>query len=201
MRCGHCGFTGDLNEKSLVTIKTWEYLSPDGFIDDRQYIHARVMQCPGCEGLTFYTYREWHYEDPADWPIEILYPQPLDVRDLPDRVRESYEKALPAKARDPASFVVGIGNILEAICTEHGISSKKTLQRKLQDLATKLPDTLAGMTHHLRKLRNRGAHGNTIEASDAEIAADFAEAILDHLYRNPAKLRRVTHRNVTRPAG
>lgn len=196
MLCGHCGFAGDLNEKSLITIKTWGYLSPDGFIDDRRHIHARVMQCPGCEGLTFYTYREWHYQDPADWPITMLYPQPPDVHDLPDKVRESYEKALPAKVSDPTSFVVGVGNILEAICIEQGISSKnsrKTLQCKLQELATKLPDALAGMTHHLRKLRNCGAHGGAVKASDAEIAADFVEAILDHLYRNPAKLQRASH--------
>ena len=193
MPCGHCGFTGDLSEKSFATIKTVEYVSPDGFTDYQWYIHARVMQCPGCEGLIFYTYREWHYEDPADWPVTILYPQPPDVRGLPEKVREFYEKALPTKASDPTSFVVGIGNILEAICAEQGISSNKTLQRKLQDLAAKFPDTLADMTHHLRKLRNRGAHGDMVEASDAKIAADFVESILDHLYRNPAKLRRVTY--------
>ncbi len=146
---------------------------PDGFTDYQWYIHARVMQCPGCEGLIFYTYREWHYEDPADWPVTILYPQPPDVRGLPEKVRELYEKALPTKASDPTSFVVGIGNILEAICAEQGISSNKTLQRKLQDLAAKFPDTLADMTHHLRKLRNRGAHGDMVEASDAKIAARF----------------------------
>ena len=100
--------------------------------------------------MIVYTYREWHYEDPADWPVTMLYPRLPDVRDLPDRVREPYEKTLPAKASDPANFVVGIGNILKAICVDQGISLKKKLQCKLQDLATKLPNTLADMTHHLR---------------------------------------------------
>src|SRR5436309_14919381 len=84
MRCGHCGFAGNLREKSLATIKSGGYVSPDGFNNYNNYqwhVHVRVMQCPECEGLIVYTYREWHYEDPADWPVTMLYPQPTDVRD------------------------------------------------------------------------------------------------------------------------
>lgn len=196
MPCGHCGFTGDLSEKSFATIKTGEHVSDDIFGNYQWHIYARVMQCPGCEGLTFFIYRECDLQDPTDWPMKVLYPQSPDVHDLPGKVKKSYEKVFPVKARDPASFVVGVGKILEAICTEQGIPSnpkKKNLHYRLQGLATKLPDTLAGMADHLRVLRNDGAHGDTVKASDAEIAADFVEAILNHLYRNPAKLRRVSH--------
>lgn len=195
MLCGHCGFAGGLNKKSSATIKTGGYAgTPPSFFDCYQWhIHACVMQCSSCEDLTFYTYREWEFQDPDEWPMEVLYPQPPDTHDLPDVVRESYKKAFPVKTSDPATFVVRVGSVLEAICAEQGISSNKKLQSRLKDLAPKLPDTLADMADHLRTLRNRGAHGDTVEASDAEIAADFAEAILDHLYRNPAKLRRVSH--------
>jgi hypothetical protein len=124
MRCGHCGFSGDLSQKSFATIKTEGYVSPNDFIDSQAHWHAKVMQCPGCEKLTLYTYREWHDQDPEDWPGWILYPQSPDVRDLPDKVRKLYEKALPAKTSNPAHFVVELGNILDIICTEQSISKK-----------------------------------------------------------------------------
>ena len=181
MRCGHCGFSGNLLEKAITTVRTHEYASPDGFHEYEWYLHARVMQCPGCEDLTFYTYRECHYQDPDDWPIEVLYPHPPEVDDLPDKVRVAYEQILPLKVSNPAAFVVGIGNVIAAICNEQGITKKS-----LSDL----PGALGSMADHLHMLRNRGAHGDPVDADDARVAADLISPILDYYYRHKAMLQR-----------
>lgn len=126
--------------------------------------------------------------------MTILYPPPSDVEDLPVEVKEAYNETFPIKAHDPATFVVRVGILLDAVCTEQGVSSNKNLGLRLRKLSERLPNTFAGMINHLRELRNRGSHESaaSVHASDADVAATFMEAILDHLYRYPAKVRRVT---------
>jgi hypothetical protein len=53
-----------------------------------------------------------------------------------------------------------------------------------------LPKVFVEMADHLRALGNLGAHEDDVEleAADADVAAEFAEAILEYLYRVPARV-------------
>ena len=91
-------------------------------------------------------------------------------------------------------YTVAIRRTLEAICTEEGIEGR-TLADRLKKLSTagRLPDTFADMTTVLRKYGNLGAHESDDEPSDedASIVGDFADAVIEYLYRAPAKVAAV----------
>ena len=62
--------------------------------------------------------------------------------------------------------------------------------------AGRIPQTLAEMAHHLKELRNLGAHDaeDTVTEEDVPIILDFLEAILEYLYVAPAKVAAVQAR-------
>ncbi len=69
------------------------------------------------------------------------------------------------------------------------------MEKRLGALAAsgRLAPELAELTTSLRRIGNMGAHEGLgeIEADDVPAVADLAEALLEHLYRAPAKLAAV----------
>ena len=64
---------------------------------------------------------------------------------------------------------------------------------------------LANMADQLRQIRNLGAHAGAgdVTAEDVPVIAEFADAILEYLYRAPAKVQAVQARlsaNEAKPA-
>jgi hypothetical protein len=80
---------------------------------------------------------------------------------------------------------------LTTVCNEEGADGK-ALFGKLDDLARKnrTPEMLAEAAHQLRRLGNLGGHDEDVAvvAEDVPMIEDLADAILEYLYRAPAKL-------------
>ncbi len=74
-------------------------------------------------------------------------------------------------------------------------ASGQTLVNQLQDLAHRgrIPAGFDEMATQLRHLGNLGAHVSDVEveSNDVPVIEDFAEAILEYLYRSPAKVEAV----------
>jgi hypothetical protein len=137
--------------------------------------------------------------DPDDVSFVVIYPQgSRDLSALPQRVRMEYANAQRVKSIDANFYAVGVRRTLEAVCTDRGFPrvGRQTLFDRLDKLAKAqgLPEVFVEMAHHLRDLGNLGAHEDDVEveSADVDVAADFAEAILEYLYRAPAKLARAS---------
>jgi hypothetical protein len=201
--CGHCGFLGNLDEKGSCTVQNGT--DPGRFGEGYEWSTvARTMVCPACRKLTFDVYDWADWLEPEEVAVRVLYPTELDQSTLPPSVRAEYDKAQRVKGIVEEFYAVGIRRTLEAICTDQGFpkTGRETLNHRLGRLARadRLPGVFEDMAMHLKDLGNLGAHpaGVAVEAEDVAVAADFVEAILDYLYRAPARVEQVKTRLATR---
>jgi hypothetical protein len=203
MACHHCGFQGDLDQKVNEVVKrvTWTDERTGEEIDHDTL--ARVLICPSCEKLTVDTYKWSDLMDPLDVQVTVLYPEAPELDGLPDRVRKEFGRAQRVRT-EPVFYAVAIRRTLEAICAEEGVEGRALFDKlkKLSDLG-RLPDTFVDMATILRQYGNLGAHESEDEPTeeDVSIVADFADAILEYLYRAPAKVAAVQNALKARQAG
>jgi hypothetical protein len=194
MACGHCGFTGELEQKVHQAVKTEPVRDHDGHELNEDYsLFASVYICPACDKLTFESYWWGDFLDPTDVVVDRLYPAEPSYDGIPELVADEYRRARRVRA-EQVFYAVGIRRTLEALCAERGVAGK-TLFEKLEKLAHDgdLPPTFADMATVLRKLGNLGAHvgEDEITEDDASVLGEFADAILEYLYRAPAKVTAV----------
>jgi hypothetical protein len=94
--------------------------------------------------------------------------------------------------------------MLEVVCLQEGATGKNLVER-LTVLADsgRIPGPLAHMAQQLRQIRNLGAHAATdeVRAADVPVILEFGEAILEYLYRAPAKVAAVSDRLKAKPKG
>ena len=194
MACGHCGFAGDLDQKVQTTVRSEPIIDNDGQDIGLTYdTVVSVSVCPRCHKLTLESYDWSDFIDPPDVQIETLYPAPPSYDGIPDAVAREYRRAQRVRS-EPVFYAVGIRRTLEALCAERGVQGG-TLYDRLERLAASggLPETFAEMATVLRKLGNLGAHvgEDEIREEDAPVLGEFADAILEYLYRAPAKVASV----------
>jgi len=193
--CGHCGFAGELEHKGNVVAKTeTDFLESYGDIEVEQI--WSLARCPNCEQPTLETYT---WVDPImdpedDVPVKRLFPTIRDTEPLPPEVVKHYDAALRVKLIDPSFYAVGVRRMLEAVCRQEGAAGKN-LVSQIKSLVSqgRLPDVFGQMADQLRVLGNWGAHAADVEvtADDVPLIEDFAEAILEYLYRAPGKVAAV----------
>jgi hypothetical protein len=129
---------------------------------------------------------------------ELLYPisQTL-VAMLPAPIGQMYRETLLVEMRSPRACALMAGLTLEAVC-QYEQARGSSLSERLNHMVAceRIPKTLAEMAHHLRQLRNIGAHltEEEILPEDVPVIIDFIEAILEYLYVAPAKIRAVQER-------
>ena len=202
--CGHCGFTGPLEHRGNVTGETHSELH------DRVGEHTwetiwSLHRCPQCKEPTLETYA-WsdQFSDPESLVPTVLYPGASDDSVLPPLIRKHREAARRVKGLDPSFYALGIRRMLEAMCIAEQAQGT-SLYQQLQYLATqgRLPQTLVDVATQLRKLGNLGAHVSSVEviASDVPLIDDLAEAMLEYLYRAPAKVAAVEAELTRRQSG
>lgn len=192
-QCGHCGFDGALEHKGNVIAESdHQYIEGYGTLDWE--LRWELFRCPSCREPTL---KSWWVSEATDFEFESpdsVYPTSRDNSALPENVRDRYDRALKVKKIDPGFYAVGIGRMLEAVCRDKG-QARGDLNDRLDALATAgvIPEPLAKVAHQLRSLRNFGAHDADVNVIDADVPVieDFAEAILEYLYRAPAKLRAI----------
>jgi hypothetical protein len=190
--CGHCGFRGPIEHKGDVVLRVdHEYEKGIGRLEFTAT--ASVFLCPACHEPSI-----WHqvWLDAAGEFVRDrrIYPTIHDNGALPEKVRARLDAALRVKKFEPSAYAVLIRRMLETVCNEEGATGKD-LFSKLDDLVAKgrMPQQLADVAHQLREVGNLGAHDDEVEvdAKDVPLIEDLAEAILEYLYRAPAKLAAV----------
>ena len=202
MMCGHCGFTGDLDQKVSKAIRTEDICDQHGNPTGGEWSEVvEVLRCPSCSGLTLRLYDWSDFLDPQDVVVRVLYPQPRDASGLPPAVASEYAKAQRVRGIDPDYFAVGVRRTLEAICSDQGFprtNKRDSLYARLQRLAQagSLPSVFVGMADHLKDLGNLGAHPDdaAVDVEDVADADEFMEAILEYLYRAPRQVELVRTR-------
>lgn len=93
---------------------------------------ATISRCTGCKNLTLETYT-WVDEmmDPEDVTLHQLYPQERSFADLPERVRNRYERMLELQ-HAPDAFAVRAGRLLETVCADQGLYPKTDKDAELE---------------------------------------------------------------------
>ncbi len=199
--CGHCGnmtaFTVAAEGFRPTTIAS-------AGAETTTWTTWRVLLCSTCSQPTLERDVQTVKGDPNGTrpprgpSPELLYPvsQTL-VTDLPPSIGRMYRETLRVEKRSPRACAVMAGLTLEAVCQcEHAKGS--SLSERLDHLvmSERIPKTLADMAHHIRLLRNIGAHftEEDILAEDVPVIIDFVEAILEYLYVAPAKIRAIQER-------
>ena len=201
LTCGHCGNT------TVFTV------AAEGFRPTTIDAHGaetttwttwRVLLCTTCSQPTLerdvqpVTGGAGGGRPPRGPSPELLYPvsQAL-IAALPSSIGRMYQETLRVEKRSPRACAVMAGLTLEAVC-QHEQAKGSSLSERLNHLVAseRIPKTLAEMAHHLRQLRNIGAHltEEEILPEDVPVIIDFVEAILEYLYVAPSKIRAVQER-------
>jgi hypothetical protein len=190
-RCGHCGYDGDLREVARPVVKE-QTANAEGYGPLEVLTYWFLYRCPRCEKATLV--EDWwcdEISDPEDDTSTQLFPTPQDNSAVPQRVAKSYWEANRIKGESPSLYAVGIRRTVEAVCKHQGASSG-SLEAMLNRLADegRLPRQLADMGHQLRARGNLGAHVDDVEVTEEDIPVieEFADAILEYIYRAPAKI-------------
>jgi hypothetical protein len=190
LNCGHCGFDGPIEFKGDVQVES-NTQRVDGYGEVEWFRKWFLYRCPVCKEPTLKGWWESEFTDfEFDEPIQI-YPTPRDNSALPESVRKRYDAALKVRKTDAGFYAVGIGRMLEAVCRDRG-KTKGDLNDRLDELVVDgvLPAPIGVLAHQIRSLRNFGAHDNDWDVEERDVPAieDFAEVILEYLYRAPAQL-------------
>jgi len=191
--CFHCGNRAPMKVASTYTHKV---VFGDPPYTDEDYYMWSILLCPSCHKPTLEeVYKSTFEQDMEGWPshARILYPSLMTkTEELPGSVKKAYEAALKVRNVEPNAFAVLIGRTLETICQDRKANGRN-LHERLKDLSNRdeIPTRLAEMAQGIRILRNIGAHADLGEIADEDIPIlkDLCEAILEYIYRAPARLK------------
>ncbi len=201
LTCPHCG-----NQTMLVVQAEYHQMRHGWDSSDlptENHTEWSILQCETCDEISVYqlsysgmTLDGYPFYD--DFIRKFLYPANRpELPNLPVKIEEAYKAALKVQKIEPNACAVLVGRTLEAACN-HEKAPGKRLADKLTYLANagRIPKTLAEMAHHLKELRNLGAHDaeDSVTEEDVPIILDFLEAILEYLYVAPAKVTAVQAR-------
>jgi hypothetical protein len=192
LACGHCGHRGPVQRRENVLVKEdVEYAEGFGEIHWKHFVG--VYQCAACDEVTI-AELYWPEEIGEVFAEKKLFPTMRDNSAVPERVRSRLDAALKVRKSEPSFYAIGIRRMLETVCNVEKAEGED-LFAKLDDLAAKdrIPALLAEIAHQLRKLGNLAAHDEEIDVApeDVPLIEDLADAILEYLYRAPAKLEAV----------
>lgn len=200
MLCPHCG-----NQTILVVLAEYQESGPDwgsSGLNGELHIHWTIMRCETCYEISMYqvsfSTEAIDGVQHSTATIKVLYPVDRpELPNLPVKIEKAYRAALKVKKIESNACAVLVGRTLEAACNQEQAPGR-VLADKLTYLAGagRIPKTLAEMAHHLKELRNLGAHDDedTVTEEDVPIILDFLEAILEYLYVAPAKVAAVQAR-------
>jgi hypothetical protein len=163
----------------------------DGFQWDAGYLY-QVLKCFKCGEIVFvriFLHSELHPEG-IDNPCDILYPPEVESPSgLPKQIERAWNAAILVSRVDPNAFAVLLGRVLDLICDDRQAKPGR-LHARITELSTRgeFPPNLVDLAHHLRKLRNFGAHADlgALTAEDAPLVESLCRAMLLYLYTAPS---------------
>jgi hypothetical protein len=154
--------------------------------------HSQIVECRGCETLSFRKTYEDSNMGPDDDVAEILWP-PRDKKrslmpgwfQLPKPVSGIYRETNMAMGNaQPVLAAVGIRAIVEAVC-KHKKAKGKNLKQRIDGLVVRgaLTRTQARVLHKTRFLGNKAAHeAKPAEPRVLEAAMLIGEHMLTSVY-------------------
>jgi hypothetical protein len=196
--CGYCGNMTKFKvaaENSEITSQEYEddvdLWGPVTRTVEHGWVY-RMLICFICKRATFDRVL-WQDGEP-DYD-EMLYPEPITVPvGLPNQVANEYKDALLERRRNPNGYAALLGRVLDAICTDKGISSYHsgrpvTLGPRLNKLVTQ---NNLSVVRGAVGLRNVAAHSDlgSLASEDVPYLETLVRYILDHLYVIPAVNRK-----------
>src|SRR5258707_1108182 len=103
--------------------------------------------------------------------------------------RSSQIKSSTLPSNTANAFAVLLGRVLDLICDDRQ-AKPGTLHARITELSDRRdsPPNLVDLAHHLRKLRNFGAHADlgSLSAEDAQLLEALCRAMLLYLYTAPS---------------
>lgn len=189
-RCPHCFQRTALDVRATYEYEAGEEHPGSGFMYRRVW---RLLQCISCERPIVHAVL-WSEIDPEGEMTTMVHPSAAErsLEGLPENVSQAYDACLKVQRVDSNAYAVLVGRLLEVIAVEEGFGGRRLVDqlRQLADQG-KIPPTLAEMADQLRQIRNLGAHAQAgeVSQSDVPVIADFADAIVEYLYRAPAKVQ------------
>lgn len=172
----------------------------------------QLVLCPACNDVNLLR-TDWEEHDDPEFPLpppefrdadapreiqlNVLYPPPDRLTNLPPEIAKEYRAALRVKSIDSNAFAVLLGRMIDRLLADLG-ARKGTMNNRVQNLANQgvIPPKLAEMIDQMRRLRNFGAHAETVELTDLDtvILHDLGRIVLDYLYTAPRLLEQVERR-------
>ncbi|PRG18389.1 hypothetical protein C6Q35_27505 [Burkholderia multivorans] len=177
----------------------------------------QVVQCKGCEGVSF-RHAQWFSEDQYsddDSPEDhaLLYPKrsentyPIrDFYNVPSSLRRIFREVVDAFNTESSTLcAAGLRAIVEGICAAQGvidgpvevptktgpkIERRSNLEGKIAGLAEKnfLTNSSAATLHELRFMGNDAVHELDRPPTEAlRLAIEIVEHMFEHLYEIPQK--------------
>jgi hypothetical protein len=197
--CPHCGNRTALEHRAQYTVREAD---PQ---EDGMYwvIEWALLECVSCSRplLDEIETEDFGYAGSRSEVTTTLYPMISGgSRDgLPEGVAEAYDAAARVRLVSPSAYAVLVGRLLERICLDKLPEAKGTLFANLRLMADEklIPGPLADMADQLRQIRNLGAHAHPddeVQPDDVPAITEFTEAIIEYLYRAPAKVEAVRAR-------
>ena len=200
--CPHCGNTAPQDLSSVfLCIEHAQQDVPSFPVraaarkDARSYV---MTQCCTCNHVLLYEAKRDDGVVRLDKAV-LLWPEAGRLHNaIPEKVRDSYEKAARLKPIHPPAFANQIGVAMERLCKDQRAEGG-TLAAKLRDLRAKhiLPDILADMAEKVRAFRNLGSHADDddeVTPADADAIDEFFRAVVEYVYVAPYRVAEVKKR-------
>jgi Domain of unknown function (DUF4145) len=184
--CGEC--KGNKNHKILVSAEMEQ--------DDDSYFDYQIIQCLGCNRLSFrhalYEYSQYEassakiYPDPKErLPIE-------GINILKPYIQNIYKETLKTiNNKQVILFGIGIRTILEAITQEQNTPGID-LREKIDNLVKKgvITQKDVGALHDLRRIGNESTHAIAPSSpKEMKVAMDVIEHLLEGIYILPHRVK------------
>lgn len=190
--CYHCGNKGIMKVAGRYDSGPI-YDEEEIFFEEYNW---RMLICPVCKQMSLlerYTDASmWGEDGQQEYQSDIIYPRKNFIdKDVPLKIRSSFESAVKIKKIDTTLCVIGLRRVLELVCKDKKAPGK-TLEEMLQNLVKKniLPPRFDSACEIIRKLGNNAVHGDeaVFYVYEVDELISVLSVLLTYLYTLPAKL-------------
>lgn len=195
-------------------IATTSHSQGDGdYYTDRT---IKILMCSSCNFPTVLLYKVQGNEDEDEWekyqryPIErewqclTLYAPNRQVHQaVPTNISEVFNQAEAIRDSSPRASFILCRAVLEEICNDFGIPTKRTLEKRLKQLfeQEKIPEDLQDVIQGIRCLGNQGAHSTHetftkyVKSQQADELLALVYFVIDKLYGDKARQQEATEKS------
>ncbi|MGE3607980.1 MAG: DUF4145 domain-containing protein [Bacteriovoracaceae bacterium] len=192
--CPHCGNKGYMDILGHVTDYRKHTHETNGTVHDEwdEGDYWEILKCPACKSeIIRKGYYNENYEPEDHVGPDVIYPEPKSSKDwsfLPEKILAAVQAAHSVKSVDTNAYGVLLGRVLDLVCIDKEAKGDKLID-KINDLSIRhiLPGHLKDLSHHLRMLRNFGAHATegSLTPRETVLLESLCDSILDYIYKGP----------------